>query len=234
MKKNILIILVIIFLTGCTSQYNIKIDGDKIEETVVSSIKKDEIPVKTDINIKYGIEVDDPITPFINNDQYPFFNNKTIIYDKSVKTDDDTYIVKLKHKYSFDEFKNSKAYNCFENSSVLSRGGSYYLSFSGSFYCMHGDNLTINISTKDSVLDHNADKVSGNTYSWVVNKDNANNLKIKLSCNKHHSIFGNSKNYFISSNGNIAILLFVIGLVVLLVFVGVFIIIRKNRLNNGL
>lgn len=226
MKKNILVLFLIILLSGCSNQYDIKITGDKIEETVVSSIDVDEIPKKNQFNIENGIEVDDPVTPFINNDQYPFLNNNEIIYDKNVENTDDSYIVTLKHEYSFDEFRNSKAYNCFEKKSFVREGKNYSIYFSGSFYCMYGDALTINITTDNSVFKHNADKVTGNTYSWTVNKDNMDDFEIEF-------LYGEDSPET-SSNNNIFIFCFIIAFLVLIAIVGGVVIVNKNRKSNEL
>ena len=210
MKKCVFIIFLMILLSGCSNQYNIKIEDDNIEESIISSINVDEIPSQNSFNKKYGIEVDDQITPFINNDQYPLFDDYSVIYEKNVKDTDDGFIVTLKHKYTFDEFKNSKAYNCFERKVLNKDGKDYLLYFSGSFYCMHGDNLTINLTTNNVVKSHNADKVSGKTYSWFINESNLNNFELKFSYTTEHLSF---KSFFVV----IAVCISFVFLVVLIV-----------------
>ena len=42
MKKILLIIATIFFLTGCTVNYNLEIDGDNLNEVITGSVTKEE------------------------------------------------------------------------------------------------------------------------------------------------------------------------------------------------
>lgn len=180
MKKKLLFIISFIFLlTGCSTEYNLSISNDGIKEHTVVTIPDSAIP-KKDSN---G-QVDDRVTPFIADDQYPFFGNEETIYKKKVTKKNGNTIVTLDYNFTHDNFKESYVYKgCFSNSEYEKDKNGYSLHLYGNFYCMHGNKVTIKIKTNNRVLEHNADKVSGNVYTWVIDSDNMldTNIKIKLS-----------------------------------------------------
>lgn len=185
MKKIIYIFIMLVLLTGCSNKYNLEISNDGIKETIVSSIPDTDIPVRTREEINANIELDDPITPFIKNEQYPFANNEKEKYKKTVNKDSGLTTVKLEYNYSFDDYKKSRAYTeCFENKNFEYGKNGYLLQMSGKFRCMYGDEIEINIKTNNKVNSHNADKVSGNTYTWIINKDNMQKTDIKINISK--------------------------------------------------
>lgn len=179
MKRRLLILIVfIITLTGCSSEYNLEFSNNKIKENVVVTILDSDIPKQVENPVA---EIDDRVTPFIEGDQYPFFDNEEIVYDKKVDKVGDVTTVTLDYEYSHDEFKESNVYqSCFENALFDINRNNYLLSFSGSFYCLYGDEITINIKTNNKVNDHNADKVSGNVYTWIINQDNVQETSIQM------------------------------------------------------
>lgn len=181
-KVKIILIIACFILTGCSTEYNLEFSNDKIKEHIVANILDTDIPKQIDNPIS---ELDDQITPFIKNEQYPFPNNTDDKYTKKITNKSNYTEVTLDYSYSHEEFKNSKAYGtCFEEKSFEENKKGYSLNFSGSFYCLYGDSVTINIKTNNEVISHNADKVSGNTYTWVINKDNAQDTNISINISK--------------------------------------------------
>ena len=82
------------------------------------------------------------------------------------------------------------------------------------------DTLTINIKTKLKVLNSDADKVKGDTYTWYINQENKDNkpINIKISLAK-------------SVNYTFLVILSGIIMVSLIVFIYIFI---KGKQNNKL
>ena len=72
---------------------------------------------------------------------------------------------------------------CFDNYGYSYENG-YYLKASGKFYCLYSDEIEINIKTKNKVIEHNADKVSGNVYTWYINEGNKDNINIEIKVSK--------------------------------------------------
>ncbi len=181
MKKILFLVMFVLLLSGCTNQYNITFKGDKIDEEIISTILDSDIPKSTPEEIAGGVALDDQITPFIKMDQYPFPDRDDVKYDKDVKTNVNETVVTLKHSYTFDEYKESKAMKtCFQNAQVAQANGSYTFALKGKFYCLHGNQVEINFTTDKKVLNHNADKVTNDTYTWVINRDNAQKVDINI------------------------------------------------------
>ncbi len=181
MKNRIIIVCLILLTTGCTCQYNLNIKNDKIHESIVSIIDNSEIPASDDLRIMGDIEIDDQIKPFIENDQFPFMDNQNIKYHKKVLEKDDTTTVTLNYDYKFDEYKKSKAYNCFEKKVFYENNGVHNLNLSGKFYCFYGDEITINVKTDYIVKSNNADRVENGVYTWIIGEKNSNNANIEFS-----------------------------------------------------
>lgn len=187
MKRKYIILFLIIILTGCSSEYNIEFSNNKIKENIKVDILNSDILPKYDVKT-YGST--DKATSFINNDQYPFFGNEDIIYNKKVDKSGNVTHVELNYEYTHDEYLNSTAYkSCFENSELVTNKKNYNLNFYGSFYCLYGDELVINIKSNNEVISNNADKVNGNVYTWIINKDNVDNVNIQMKISKHTIYF---------------------------------------------
>lgn len=181
-KLKIAFIIICLCLTGCSTEYNLEFSNDEIKEHIVTNILDTDIPKQPTDNIATH---DDPITPFIDNDQYPFVQDNSITYDKKVEKKNNATIVTLDYKYSHEDFKKSRAFNsCFEEKEFKETKKGYNLNFAGHFYCLYGDSVTINIKTNNEVISHNADKVSGNTYTWIINKEKAQDANISINISK--------------------------------------------------
>lgn len=190
MKKNILLLILILILTGCTSEYNINFDNDEIKENIVVTIPDSSIPIYTEEEREANIAPDDPVTPFIENDQYPFLNNEEIKYKKNVDKKGDITTVTLDYTYTHDSFQKARTFkSCFEEPYYEENKDSYTLNFSGNFYCLYGDELKINLKTNNEVLENNADEVKGNVYTWIVNRDNYQKLNINIEISKKARVF---------------------------------------------
>ena len=207
MKKIIFIVVFTILLTGCSSQYNLKFEDGKISEEIVTTISNSDIPKLTPEDEALGLELDDPITPFIEMDQYPFADNEDIKYDKTVNKTVSSTIVTLKYDYTLDEYNKSQAKKlCFQSSSFSDGKTGAFFSASGKFYCLYGDEVQINFTTDRKVTEHNADKVNGNTYTWIINRDNQDNVNIDIKMPKEEIITQETKTNFT---------LLIIGLIIL-------------------
>lgn len=216
MKKiKIILIIACFILTGCSSEYNLEFSNDKIKEHIVATMSDSDVTTE---QIDQVASFEDPSIPFINDDQYPFPNNYDIKYNKKVDKKANSTTVILDYEYSHEEFKNSRAYNsCFADKSFEETKKGYNLKFSGHFYCLYGDSVTINIKTNNEVISHNADKVSGNTYTWVINKDNAQDTNISINISK--------KSMYIKP-----IIYIVLGVVFLVLTIGAYI--AYNKIKN--
>ena len=181
-KKLLLIVILLLCLTGCSSEYNLTFNGNNVTEEIVSTINTSEIPKQTEEEKNAGIELDDRITPFIENDQYVFEDNNTIVYDKNVETKGNKKIVTLKHTYTMADYLDSKVYNtCFDESYIGTYEEGFLIIFRGKFYCSGGGQVKVNVKTDKYVADNNADVVSDDgVYTWVINDSNEDNTELYL------------------------------------------------------
>lgn len=183
-KKLIMLASILLFITGCSSKYTLVISDKGLEEIIDLTIPKSYIKEQTEEEKKADIDPDDQITPFIESDQYPLYGNSIDIYTKNVSETDDYINVSLKYFYKPSEFSNSNTLKkCFDNYGYSYENG-YYLKASGKFYCLYSDEIEINIKTKNKVIEHNADKVSGNVYTWYINEGNKDNINIEIKVSK--------------------------------------------------
>ena len=179
--KKIILILFVLLVTGCTTNYNLEISENSFKESIDIKINKNEILTEPDPE---GIEVDDPITPFLSSKDPVFFTNSNIYYNKIVQDLGEYYIVNMNYEYNPADFKNSNSLNmCFDNFKFNDEKN-YYIHAYGTFYCLYSDNMTINIKTNNKVLKNNADSVDGNVYTWKIDNNNKNNVDIEFEVTK--------------------------------------------------
>lgn len=187
MKKNIMLLLFILILSGCSSKYDLKVTSDGLEENISIVIEKSMIDNQV---ISSEVEPDDQITPFIKNDSYPLINSTSKTYIKEVTEDNDNYYIKMNYKFNSEEYKNSLALNtCFEHYDYKNEKDYYEIKVSGKFYCLYGDSTEININTPNVVKENNADTNNGDNYTWVINNSNVDNVDISIKIMKQTKLF---------------------------------------------
>ena len=216
MKKFVLLILILL-VSGCTTEYNLTIENNKFKEDIKIGISKSLID---NTSTMPGVEKDDQLTPFIENPVSAFFSENNKNYEKKVEENENEYNINLKYNYTFNEFKGANSINsCFENIEMLGEDV-YYINLSGNFYCLYSDSVDIKIKTNNKVTKHNADRKEGNTYIWNIHNGNANNVDI---------LFEVSKNI-----KNKSIILEISIIVVLLIILGVVLkVIKKKNIENN-
>lgn len=172
--KNILISIIFIFiLSGCEATYTINIDDDYNETLYVTSNNPTEYQ-----NIMH-YDYSDPA--YFNSDEFD---------EEGEKVEGGEY-----YNYSFNnglklDYKFKETYG--ESNIALSAFPSFkYVREHESVIMTYADirsfaeyptleKITINVITNKEVKTHNADRVNGNTYTWVIRKeDNTKSIYIK-------------------------------------------------------
>lgn len=175
MKKNkILILIIILLLSGCTTEYNLVIDNDNFIESidvVVDNEDSDEVNKLTNENLY--------ISSTTTND---------LLYDKTIDDDSIKTTFNYKHSFSYDEFRGTLEKKCFNNIKLTEYNGVYTLN-AEDFKCYKGyeqyaDSYKINIKTKNNVLFNNADEVKNNIYTWKIDESNYKNKNIIIQYTK--------------------------------------------------
>ena len=181
-KKILLVIIIMLCLTGCSSEYNLTFRGNTVTEEIVSTIDNSEISSQNIANQQAEIKLNNKFASFIENDQYVFEDNNTIVYDKKVETKGDKKIVTLRYNYTLSDYLDSKVYNtCFDEAYIGNYENGFLIIFKGKFYCSGGGQVKVNVKTDKFVVDSNATSISKDgVYSWIINKSNEDNTELFL------------------------------------------------------
>lgn len=214
MKKILLIMLTMLFLTGCTVNYNLEIDGDNLNEVITGNVTKKEYEVKETDN------GENLIYALFNNDQNALFDEESP-YLRTLEDKGKTIDYNFSYLYNYNFDRSTIINTCFEYHMVDETEDYYYIKLSGKFYCMYSDKININVTSNNAVLENNAMKVDGNVYSWVIKKDKDVDILFNVSKKMKHS---NNKLKVMNTFQ-------IIGLVVLVVLciITIFLYKKKNR-----
>ena len=215
MKKILLITVTMLFLIGCTVNYNLEIDGDNLNEVITGNVTKEEYEVKETDN------GENLIYDLFNNDQDALFDEESP-YLRTLEDKGKTINYNFSYLYNYN-FDRSKIINtCFEYHMIDETEDYYYIKLSGRFYCMYSDKININVTSNNAVLENNATKVDGNVYSWVIKNDKDVDILLNVSKKMKHS--DNNKLKVMNTFQ-------IIGLIVLVVLciITIFLYKKKNR-----
>ncbi|MEG1146382.1 MAG: hypothetical protein RSE21_03010 [Bacilli bacterium] len=171
MKKVILVLIISLFLTGCTANYNIKLD-DIIEEEIVIDIPDSlSNTVKKDIddqlkNLTAVIDV------YEKGHEYQITNKKIDIGTRKT----------LSYKYDNDKYQESVlGKRCFKNFMFKETNEYYSIKASGLFGCLYeNEKVNINIKTSKFVSKENSNTKKDNVYTWTINNENKENTNIDI------------------------------------------------------
>ena len=228
--KYLLLVFIIFMMCGCTAEVNLDISDDKIKESInitfyQNALYPKEI-IKTSFRNYIPIYASDVIV-----DTEPDLPHSDIKYYEKKETDlGNGYLFNYKYNFDIDEYKEArtikdgfKSYNVsFDNTSntlTLSTNSGRILYFDD--YPML-EQVTVNIKTDYLVEDNNADKVDGNTYTWVFDRDSNKNINMVIDTTETLKEIDSRK----SNNTMIIVsIVFVIVVILLLLFV-------KNKKNN--
>lgn len=201
--KICFVIVLMLFLSGCMTTYELEIDGEKFEEKITTYIYSNdrETAVYDDESTASRIDA------FVERDVYPFFEKYEKVYDKEVNKTDEYEQVILKYRYSAEEYKNSNSINlCFENRSFDITDDYYDIDLSGYFYCLYdNDVVNIEIKTDNKVLSHNAQEHYKNKYIWKIDSTNFKDVNLQIKLGKE-----NRKNIIYIIMGSIGLVVLII------------------------
>ena len=243
MKKIIIIILALFIITGCsinnsnetnykenTINYNLYIN-DYYMENIDFYLPENayEIADKND-QVEYDL-----IEYILLKDNFsrPIHNNNKTFYQKTINKLDSAIKVNLRFNYLEEDFINSNYINtCFENKDINSTDDYFEIHLSGGFYCLQDKELTVQVTSNYVEEETNGEKVN-NSFKWVINNDNSNNVNIyyKLYRDKSKMInsYDNVPKVSNSSNNNILIIEFIVIVSILIIgSILYFIIIKKK------
>jgi len=171
MMKKIIFLLIILLLTGCSANFNVEIKQNTIEQnifiqannyeldgTLLNTIAKNVYIDKQDTTVLGRFRLlnnknDNPLNAFVsyNINDYDYDYSLYICYDNQ----------NITYSNNILKVETSDYFNCFDKYSII-------------------DDVNINVTTGYKVLENNADKVDGNTYTWNITKSNKKGIKLTL------------------------------------------------------
>ena len=214
--KKIIIVILLLFITGCSSEYNLKISNNSFKENIKFIVENQ----NSNYDLSGNIELDDQLTPFLK-EKTEAIQNKEKFYKKKIKQDNNFRYIEMKYKYSENDFKEANSINlCFEYPE-LDFSDNYYIHLQGQFYCLYSDSINIKIETKNKVYSNNADEINNGIYIWHINETNKDSVDIELEVDKGISIIN------------------IIGITIFTVIFGgiifvCFLLINKRKKNNAI
>ncbi len=161
-NKIFVLAIVMLFITGCTVTYDLNIEDSKVYEKV---------------NLNVDSTFNSRISELSKMKQYNHLSgNNTTYYNFSSAESDSGVKLSYDYQYNFENFEESRALSeCFSAFNVLNdyEEETLRITTSNKFNCLNYndefvDSVTINIKTNHKVINHNADKVENDTYTWEI------------------------------------------------------------------
>jgi len=191
MKKNILLVLVIMFLTGCSGTVNIEFNENTITEKIV--VTSSNTAEYSKIKNWNGF----PLTKYYDQDlENPFSSKRESgvpYYD--VATDSQNNRVTVSSTFSISEHQRSSLVRgCFANYNIFKKDANVTFLTSKGLTC-NFYNFSVILKTPYKVEHNNATKVyaNTNTYVWNVTKSQASKANIYIEINTSEYYNGKSE-----------------------------------------
>ena len=179
--KKCLLCMVIILVTGCTANYNLKIGNDYIDEQLSLSIP-------TDLT-------QDDIFKSQTSSKISVYTNSNDKYDMSSEEIGGNHIINYSYRHNIDKFgKSNFIVKCFSKSDISESNDTIKFETGKGFNCIkleddaYLDEVKLNITTDLHVSKNNADEVNGKTYTWIFNDDNYKDKQISMELKKDFSL----------------------------------------------
>lgn len=226
MKIKILILVFIMFMMcGCSASVDIEIKDKKVFESVDITAYQNVIYTKEILNSSFRNYIPVYARDLIV-DTLPDTPREGIKYYEKTTTDlGNGYKFNYKYTFGLDEYSEARtikdgfryydfSYNDTNNTITISTDDNGLLYFNDYDQL---DEVRINIKTNYFVESNNADKVDGNTYTWVFNKDSKKSIEMTIDTDSDGVV----------SSNNLVLILSVAIVVAILVFLTL-----KSRDNN--
>lgn len=237
LKKSI-IILTLLFLTGCTTTYTLTIDKNNINEKIEVVDTTSSTRTVTDImnNYKKKFPVYDIEDVIDEDDLYQTYDNATY-YNQTYNINGSDYHLYYEYTYPIDQYIAANSINysydykdiVYQNNKLKLETSSpnNYLKYRNIF-----TGLTVNIITDYVVTNNNADNVIGNRYIWYFNKDNNYEKRINFEVDLSKTQSEIDKEKEVKAKKNSLLIPVLIGALLAYVII-IFIIVTKKRKNEG-
>lgn len=192
-KKLILAIFIALFTTGCTVDYNLLIEDNKIKETtkfIQDETDEDDSYIYTQYLEEYPIYKNEE---FLYNTPNEKIEGNTY-YEKTIEKNNNGYNATYKAEFKIKEYDRSRFFN-----DAFANRSSGYDKNEGCYYII-ADNLkifeqentvnSINVSINlvgYKVIESNQDSVNNNIYTWSFDRSDKERKNITIKFKKENS-----------------------------------------------
>lgn len=182
MKKSLILIFIVFFLTGCSVEYNLDFNDNKLNE----KIKIGQFDSNKVTDFEY-------LTPFAISTEEAQELYKFDYFNKYLNLD---------YSYGINSFELAETFNrCYELSNLSYDNDYYYILTSKEFKCLNyydytANEVKINFSSNHKIISSNADYVNDGTHTWIINKSNINNKPIEIKLEKEFETKKNKQSFF--------------------------------------
>ena len=235
MKKRIFILIIpLLFMTGCSCEYNLKIEENTFKEEI-KLIADDQAEVSL-FNEKWEVSSN-------KNQNVPGGDPSTAeaVDDNMYKYNLSNNMLTFNYDFSQNGYRNSTAVSkCYNNFTVTNYQNSIIISTPSKAICFDNypslNNIVINITTDKEITSNNADSSNGNTYTWKLSKDSNKSINIVIdnsNKNENPSSSNNNQEHNEKKEKDYTMYIFS-GILLTVVLIGylVFSIIKKKN-NDG-
>lgn len=244
MKKNILLIAMLLLMTGCYADANFTIDNKHVtEEYTIFAKYSDYDEVKKSatypLPLYYDTDIEDPYS------SNPKKQSGIKYYESNV--DDNNMKATVKGVFSLKKHvKSSVVRNCFKFYNITTGDNNDILTFSTSegLTCDFS-NFNINVKTPYKVIYNNADLIdqNNNIYTWKINNNNRASIAISLTIDfsqKYNEENNTEENTYPPSShnkkeqkkNNVVLYSIIIGIVILLLIFILFLLNKKKNVSE--
>lgn len=214
MKKVILSLFLLFFLTGCTAEYKLDIDNTSVKETILINIK----------DSKLGLEGKN----ILKNSKQKVFNDSSDYYIQNFNKSGNKFNINYNYVHDIDKFSGTSFIEeCYPEYSIINNQDVLVINTGEEFVCYNKfgnekiENTKIVISTKLNVLNNNADKINGNRYIWNIDESNYYDKPIIMKIDKSNA------------NNESTFLLGIISLIIIIVGVLIYLFVKFKRIKNN-
>ena len=178
MKRIILLLILVVFITGCSAEVNINVSSNGIYEQVTITDNVSNGRTKEHILASYREYVPAFSKTLIADTEPDVKLEGVEYYTRALEETNTGYKVSYGYKFGFDNYKDSRSVDLGFKDAIIQRDAvdkEILLSTDSDglkYFNMYPalSNVTINIvSTEFKVKDSNADYVNNNVYTWVLN-----------------------------------------------------------------
>lgn len=229
-KKILIILFLVIMISGCKVEYNLKINKDlSLNEKVTASENTDRMKSRTNLDVnqsvKYLYKIYKP--DFMKDGQYTITSSG----NSTSATVNNTYdsLKDYSTKFSNDIFE--FVYDDEDKSKTMMSYSQYALINTKATNRYIYDQIDITIEVPFEVIESNADSVRGNKYTWTVRADSDEYKHIVLKFNGERPKNTVSFSFF-GKKSHIGYEYIILIVLIIAILVAAIVLYTKNKKNN--